>query len=78
MGSGRFTRRLFRERSEVQPEVLGWGVCHERPRVAEPAAVTAFEQIEERPSRVYIFHKPQYCLLTKFRMRLSCCRIEMG
>ena len=28
------------------------GVFHERPRVAEPVAVTAFEQIEERPAVV--------------------------
>ncbi len=44
LGSGRFTRRLFLEHREVQPEVLGLGVFHERPRVAEPPTVMAFEQ----------------------------------
>ena len=55
--SGRFTRRLFYEQGEVQPEFLGWGAFHERPLVAEPASVTAFEQIEERPAVVTLHHR---------------------
>lgn len=68
MGSGRFTRRLLHEHCEVQAEVLGLGVFHERPLVAEPAAVTAFEQIEERPA-VVTLHQRRFEKLDDLRRR---------
>jgi len=39
------------------PKILGLGVFHERPLVAEPAAVTTFEQIEERPAVVTLHQR---------------------
>lgn len=43
---------MFGTRGEVQPEVLSLGKFHKRPLVAEPASVTAFEQMEKRPAVV--------------------------